>query len=93
MFDESCISSVTSGIQPGGRALRQLKIWKLAYILKKPPVNFQLESAIREDAGELLGDLRLLLRAWSRLFDNLISDMADDSSAQENPKSAKHTMP
>ncbi|KAL7968720.1 hypothetical protein HDV63DRAFT_411366 [Trichoderma sp. SZMC 28014] len=80
MFDESCISSVTSGIQPGGRALRQLKIWKLAYILKKPPVNFQLESAIREDAGELLGDLRLLLRAWSRLFDNLISDMADDSS-------------
>lgn len=66
MLDESCIGSATSDIQPSGEPPQQSSLWKSANVLKKLPIEFQVESEIQEDAREFLELGIISLMAWSR---------------------------
>jgi hypothetical protein len=46
MLDESCIGSVASDIQLSSEAPQQSSLQKSANVLKKLPVDFQVESEI-----------------------------------------------
>lgn len=93
MLDESYICSVTSDVQPSGETLLQLILWEFLNVLRKPAIDFQIECAILEDAGELLKDLLSPLGAWNRLLKDLVSDDADVTDAHGNSKSRMHPKP